>query len=380
LDYYDKKEYEKSVKVLDKLNITIENASDVALQFRSIAFRYSEQGQIISAIALFDKAYKTSEIVQNEAEMAAALNSAADMYRLTADIENTELFAKRSLKIREKIGNQEETAFSLSTLAWVVEQRQGFQTAIEIQRKVLNIRKASSSVDTKAYGVEQYYRLINLYCLLKQWEIAKLTFVEMEEYFEAIDETALVSLVLYPLIEQLVLLSQGLLLKHQPSFTTKAKAQQILRQIVNGDIIYFELTITASLNLLDLLLEEYRTFEQKDVFKEITQIIEDLEKTSHNQHMYNVWVKIITIKSQLEFSSGHIDKAFELITNALWELKGAQLHLLESELTKVQDELNSKISNMIELINSNQPLIERIKFAGFEEYIGQALNLERKID
>ncbi|MHA1983641.1 MAG: hypothetical protein ACW967_04735 [Candidatus Hodarchaeales archaeon] len=71
-------------------------------------------------------------------------------------------------------------------------------------------------------------------------------------------------------------LANALILKKQSRVMFKVDAQRILAKIVNDKVIDHEMTIIAMLNLCDLLLDEWQTYNQEEVLKELMELLDKL--------------------------------------------------------------------------------------------------------
>jgi hypothetical protein len=164
-------------------------------------------------------------------------------------------------------------------------------------------------------------------------------------------------------------LIDALILKHSSRVIQKADAQKQLAEFVNKKIVHHEIKALAMIHLCELLLDELRLYGDDAVFQETQNIINELYKLGKKHQTYPLIIQTLMLKTQIAVWEGELNIATKYATQAelLAEEKG--LSLLGTQVTQVQQQLESEFIKAQELIQHNAPLQKRIEQAKLDTYL-----------
>jgi hypothetical protein len=158
-------------------------------------------------------------------------------------------------------------------------------------------------------------------------------------------------------------------LKYSSRVVQKVKAQEQLTEFVNKKIVHHEIKALAMIHLCELLLDELRLYGDSAVFQETQNIINELYKLGKDQQIYPLIIQVLMLKTQIAVWQGRLEIATKYATQAelLAEEKG--LSLLGTQVSQVQQQLESEFVKAQELIQQNAPLQKRIEQAKLDLYL-----------
>ncbi|MFX0012471.1 MAG: tetratricopeptide repeat protein [Candidatus Hermodarchaeota archaeon] len=161
-------------------------------------------------------------------------------------------------------------------------------------------------------------------------------------------------------------LSKALMLKRSSRIRDKAKAEELLKQVVETETIWVDSTITALVHLCDLLFSEYRLNYNNEVLDELNHYIAKLLNIAEKQHSYLVFCKTFILKAKLALINFDVKAARRFLTEAQKIAEKYGIKHLAMKISREHDELLKQIKIWKNLKESEAPLSERLKQAGLD--------------
>ena len=165
-------------------------------------------------------------------------------------------------------------------------------------------------------------------------------------------------------------LSRALILKNKNRLNSLVEAQEILKRLIREDIPHAGLKQIAIINLADLMIKELAINQSEEIFSELNNLIDKLYTHGKEQLIYHMIIESLILKSKITLIEGNLKQAERLLVQASIMAEEKNLTYL---VNKTNDEYNAfrkQITHWSELIESNTPLIEKIKLAEIQNYIG----------
>ncbi|MCE7735990.1 MAG: hypothetical protein GPJ54_14000 [Candidatus Heimdallarchaeota archaeon] len=162
--------------------------------------------------------------------------------------------------------------------------------------------------------------------------------------------------------------AQALIFKHG-NIRKKANAIDILEEL----IVFYPNNIGISLNLLELLFEDYVLSEDQDTSNQIDELMEKIGNVPlrNNPSAISSFVsQQIFLAKYFFFIKGDISVAINILHNTADHLRKFKLQNLEEMLDKETQILEKELTKWE---NADITIKERIKASEFEKYIQQAL-------
>jgi len=100
-------------------------------------------------------------------------------------------------------------------------------------------------------------------------------------------------------INQILRCREALLLRKSKRTRDLGKAQEILEEISEEEILHIELTISAMINLSEMLILEFKESKDPEVLNELNPIINKLVEIAESQQSYLVMTESLLLKSKV---------------------------------------------------------------------------------
>jgi hypothetical protein len=163
------------------------------------------------------------------------------------------------------------------------------------------------------------------------------------------------------------LIAKALILKKVKRFKSRSKAETLLREIIEKDInLVPQLRLFVIVNLCDLLLEELKILNNEDIIKDLGPLIGTMLEIAELKKSFLWLAQIKHLQANLALIQNNFREAKKLMIQAQ---KIAEMHGINILAIKISDEHDSLLdqSNLWnELMETNAPISERIKFASIE--------------
>ncbi|MFX1326377.1 MAG: hypothetical protein ACFE8N_15615, partial [Promethearchaeota archaeon] len=158
-------------------------------------------------------------------------------------------------------------------------------------------------------------------------------------------------------------LAKALILKTSSRIRDKAKAEELLKEIIETDTIAFDLVILAYIHLCEILLMEYRLNNDSEIFVELNHYIAKLLFIAEKQHSYYVFCETFILKAKLALLNFDTKSARLFLTQAQKIAESYSMKRLAMKISFEHDELLKQLDLWEKLKESEAPLTERWKFA-----------------
>jgi len=175
------------------------------------------------------------------------------------------------------------------------------------------------------------------------------------------------------LIPSLYEYSTALFLKRSSRIRDKAKAEELLKQVIETETIWSNLD--AIIHLCDLLLAEFRTNNSNEVLDEINHYVAKLLTKAEKSQSYLVFCEAFILQAKLALLNFNVKAARRFLTQAQRIAESYGIKRLAMKISFEHDELLKQTMMWENLKESGASLSERWKLAGLNE---QMENMVRK--
>ncbi|MFX0104555.1 MAG: tetratricopeptide repeat protein [Candidatus Hodarchaeota archaeon] len=272
---------------------------------------YAFRGEVDRAIEHYDKALGIAKGIDYKFGIAASLNNLGDLYRKQGRFNLARDTLEKSVIIFKELGISGVTSIDcLFHLALEEGDLELAQKYLEQLKKIQNRSKLSSM----AYRVDK-----------------------------------------------------AIFLKTSPRSINRGKAEEMLKQVVKGEIIDYEITIIALLHLCDLLLNELKNSGDLEIIDEINPCIIKLLELGEKNHSYPLLAEVYIFQARLALVTLELKKARKLLTKAQNIADKYHLNNLAIKISTEHDELLKQLEMWENLKDSKAPLTERIELSHLSE-------------
>ena len=161
--------------------------------------------------------------------------------------------------------------------------------------------------------------------------------------------------------------NKALMLKRSSRIRDKAKAEELLKQVIESEPLAFDIIIYAYIHLCDLLLTEFRINNNSEVLDELNHYIGKLLTIAENSHSYLIFCETFILQAKLALINLDLKAARRFLTQAQKIAESYGIKRLAMKISHQHDELLRQITEWEILKESDASLSERWKLAGLNE-------------
>ncbi|MHA2099454.1 MAG: tetratricopeptide repeat protein [Candidatus Kariarchaeaceae archaeon] len=232
-----------------------------------------------------------------------------------------------------------------------------FTKAIDYLKESLDISYELNNLDF------QYSSQGNLFYTLMQLgdkESAKVYLDSIFDLFEANE-----SMYKTPMLDFL----RAMYLQSSKKTKNVIEAQILLEKIVYEDQISVGLSNSATILLVEILLEELKSYGEKDVLDEIVHLTERIEVSAEMTHSNILAIQTMLLKSKLSLINGEIVQSNNLLDKAEELAHQNQLDLFTKQIQTEKEKMRSDIYKWEEMIGRGASIKEKMDLINYQEYI-----------
>lgn len=319
--YYSLGEFEKSLEYLNRCLI---HAKDIGYKaqilncYLNFGVIYAFRGEVDNAIEQYNNALVIAKEINYKFGIAASLNNLGDLYRRQGHFNLAQETLEKSLRIFKELGISGVTSLdSLFHLALEEDDLKLAEKYLEELKQIQNNSKLSSA----AYHVDR-----------------------------------------------------AVFLKASPRSIHRGKAEEMLKQVIEEEIVYYEISLIALLHLCDLLLNELQNTGDLGIIDEINPCIDKLLEIAEKNHSYPLLAEVFIFRARLALVTLELNKARKLLTDAQNIADKYHINRLALKISTEHDQLLKQLNKWEEIKELNTSLNERVKLARLHEQMDRMIH------
>lgn len=320
-----KGEIDRALKYTKLCNEIGEKINDKLISphnFLNLGIIYGIKGETSNSLMYFEKSLKYFEKIDNKPNIAIIYNNIGERYRIMGKIDLALFFLEKSLTTFEEIGFINKTSMVLDSLI-----------------------NASLAKPDNERANQYLHRLKQLDDLGKD-----------------------------RMINLAYRVNKALILKTSSRSRNRLEAEELLKQVLDEDIVIWEITLRAILNLCDLLLVELKFTNDIDLLNEINPLITQLLYIAENQNSSWIMCEAYFLQAKLALIILDIEEARRLLTKAQNTAEKNGLKLLAKKISNEHDELLKQLAMWEDLKSSKVSIGKRIELAHLNELIDRMVH------
>jgi len=284
-----------------------------------------------------------------------------EVYYLKGELDTALEYLEQALTISKKIKFKREIPLILCRIGEVFWKKGNSEQALKYLEESLSLSEETNNPFDNALAL---FWLINIEVDLEDFDKAQ----ELLRQLQHVSDSYKINL-----ISQLYRIANALILKNSARARNRAEAEFLLKEIVEEEIINFELAIIALLNLCDLFLIELRNTSEMEIIEELQFYVTKLLDITEKNRSYSLLSDTYLLQARLALLTLDIKEAQRFLTQAQQIAERWGLNRLVKKISSEFDKLITQLSLWEKLKESDAPLIERIKLAQFDEQMIQML-------
>lgn len=233
-----------------------------------------------------------------------------------------------------------------------------FKKTLEYLEKALTLQiEGKNKIDIAG----TYYEIILVAVKMENHDLAKEYFEKLEKITEDIE---------YKSIRRLVMVAEGIILKNSSEVRDRIRAEVLFEQLLQEEIGSY-LQIEILLQLSELLLVELKETSDKKYLNKLEKSISKLIEIGTKNHLPAVIIECLWFKSQLAMLELDVDKARELLTQALNTAESKGYNILALKITNSKEQIIKQTMALEEIGKDKAPIAKRMEIIrvenGFKE-------------
>ena len=281
----------------------------------------------------------------------------SSVYRILGELDEALLISVEASKIAEKLGYVNALSLSFRTIGML------FNVKGEFSKAKSSYEKALKFVQEK-----------NLIYLFTYSSFIK-NLLDMKEFIQAEKHLA----EFYKLCEELDTPLEAewmkalYLKKIGEDFESKAQAQKLFRELLSKVDTDFHWKFLVLFHLIDLLLEEAKTFNNVSKIQEVNILLNQASEMS--QDSPRALIQANLLQARILLIEGEVDQSLSLLDETYSLALTKKLYPLAEQAKKQQGQLQNELTRWKGIIESNATVAERLELADVRNYLHTAIKL-----
>ncbi|MFW9780005.1 MAG: tetratricopeptide repeat protein [Candidatus Heimdallarchaeota archaeon] len=279
-------------------------------------------------------------------------------------------------EVRKSFGRTYGFAWSLNRLAKLYREKGDSEQAIKHLMESLAISEEFQ--ETYSFRLVMSETLFYLFSIALDQNFPNRA-SEYLKYLEKLTEQHAPSSEGSDLITHRCRVAQALLLKTSPRIKDKARAQELLHQVVNEEKVDHDLAVMALLILCELFLLELQMSGAQEVLDEVKAFTRRLLMIAKQQPSFWLLAETYVLKSRLALFELDLQSTSQFLDQALLLAEEKGLKRLAVKIYSEQNQFRDQMEHWERLIKQKAPPSERLELAQLESLIRRMANRQLEI-
>ena len=285
---------------------------------------------------------------------------------LKGEYEKALIYYKQCLPFFEESNNIQWISATLSNIAIVYFHQGKFDLSTNILEKCLSLVK---EIGNSWFIAVNLCNLIETLRIKGDLEQAKKFLEELKQLNDEQNNNW---------IKMAYLFSKAAILKESPRIHNRAKAEKILKHVIQRELIpNLDINIDAIVNLCDLLLDELCITNNIGVLEDLNPYIMQLLDLAQKTNSFWVLAETYVLQAKLALLTLDLKGARRLLTQAQQIAEKQGIHRLAVKISIQHDDLLQKLNIWKSLKDSESSLSERIKLTNVEKQMKNMIQKRR---
>ena len=349
-------EYYKNVlELLEELDLKVQ----ISLCLLHIGSFYWRDGDLNRALEYAE----SSKIIAQEIEYKPLIQRCyvlfGIIYGLKGELDIALSYNEQVLALAEEENNKDLISSMFNNNGMIFQWQGNLDRALEYMEKSLVILEENKNITGPVPVLDS---LFHLYLDRNELEQAQQYLHRIKQIKEK-----------YKQYDAVYRIDRAVYLKTSPRALNRGKAEEILKQVVEEEILNYELFVIALLNLCDLLLFELHATSEPEILDELQSYISRLFDTAKNARSYSLLAETYLLQARLALLTLDINRARKFFSKSQDLAEKYGLNRLAVRISIEHDEFLNQIDQWENLRESKASLEERIKLSGLNDQVVQML-------
>ncbi|MHA1219753.1 MAG: tetratricopeptide repeat protein [Candidatus Heimdallarchaeaceae archaeon] len=324
----------------------------------NIAACYQHLDEIDKALEYFERLYEIQKKNEDTYKSYFTLGNISEIYFHKGDLDKASKLFEQVLDFYERIGKKIRVADGLVFFSLIYSRKGAFNKSLEYLEKALEIYL---DIGNKRKLADTCYKFIVLATKYNKMDLAKEYYKKLEEIIEEVEHKN---------VKRLVLIAEGVILKRSSKTRDRDRAEVLFDHLLQENIGPY-LTMEVLLQLSELLLTELKETSNERYLTKLQKYISKLIEIGTANNFSLIIVESLWFKSQLSLLNLDVEKARELLSQALDIAERKGLNRLALKITNSKEQLIRQKIELEELEKESPTISRRMELVkvenGFKE-------------
>ena len=330
----------------------------IAWSLLSIGWSYSAKGELDQALEHWQQCLTLAKELGHKLAIAGALNNIGYTYWMKGELGRALEHGQQSLALYEEQGNKLATANVRDTIGVIYHQKGELEQAVAHLEQSLALAEELGANFNTAYIL---FHLISVTLDMASLDRARRYLQRLQQLNEQVPDNTFIS--------QLWRVAEALVLKTSTRARHRVKAEELLEQVAEEEVVDPEVTVAALLHLCDLLLAELRVSGDPEVLGEVQAHVTRLREIAQQQHSHWVLAETYVLQAKLALVKLDVQRARRFLEQAQRLAEDRGLQRLAMRISTEHDALLDQLGQWEDYIDRNASLAERAELAHLEEQV-----------
>jgi tetratricopeptide (TPR) repeat protein len=361
--YLMKMEYSKATPYFEKcleFAQEIESERFSHLSLRGLGIAYTHLGELNKAIKVLSVALESSIERDHKNDIASLQTCLMIAYLGKGELKKA-LEYSNSIDYFEEAQNYWLLSETLRYRGEIFQMMGDSNEALNNFKRSLEISKL---IENEIRIAEVYFSLVVFYLEKKDLETSIRYAKILEDVSKETGEK---------LVNSRSLLAQALILKEIDNPKDKSESIRILEEVIKIEDLIFNLLVTASLNLCELLLLQLKESEDQTLLRKLFDLTEELHVKAIQHNVYSVIAQTVWLQSQIALLDLDVTKARILMSKAQSIAEEREFEKLAIKISNVHDILLEQLDIWENMLMELPAIAERLELTHIETILEEMI-------
>ncbi|NHJ40288.1 MAG: tetratricopeptide repeat protein, partial [Asgard group archaeon] len=336
----------------------IKDKQILAKNLGSVGIIHHSKGELSKALDYYQQSLEMNKEIGNIDGVVIFLGNIGEIYRLKGELDEALKYYQESLQVYENIGGKSiPMALALVNSGLVYQQKGDANKALENFSKGLEIFKETGNPRRMA---EVYFFQISLLIDIELIEQARESLKQLQIINEKEENK---------LVNQMARVSEALLLKTNKRAKNRAKAEELLSEVLEEEVINYEVFLVALVNISELNLIELQLTGDEEALAELKLLMYKQLELAKEQNSYSLLVDTYFLQAQLALVELDITKAQQLLNQSQLIAEEMGLKRLAMKISSDYDYYFEEMEMWEKFTDKKPSINERLSHTSLEETI-----------
>jgi tetratricopeptide (TPR) repeat protein len=350
----------KAEKYLDQMK----DKTWIARTYNRLASSYWHIGQISHAVDLFKKAEELIKSHGNTIDKASILNNLGITFEVIGDYEKALDYYNKSLELKMARGHDENdikmgsTYVNLGNLYFQMNELGNARYYFEKAFNIYNLPENNNEKLTRGAIISCYYLFI-IAIKENSKDEGMIWFERLENDLKDGNSA----------MYNYYLLAKGANFKSSLRMADRIKSIEIFQEVKDREENITELSIIALINLVEFKLDEFKMLSDKEVKREIQDLIETIIQFALQNQLYPQMITGFILQARFAEINLHYSMSLEFYNQASAITEKYGLNHLTNRVKDEQDLFIKRLENFKSIYSKNKEIIEEIDKSSILSYL-----------